>query len=332
MAVCGSCVLLGGLVLCFWLYLFQAAVGVRYLTVSVVQSWALRRLRVFFFFFQAEDGIRDLTVTGVQTCALPISCFRLRWHVLLRHRDDLRLIVEAIRVRRRYRHALFVSGLQAGQRLLQAGNDLVDAVHVGERRLAGGAVRDRLVRQCERILHGHSHPVRDLRRLLVSGLTVQPRPAHDQRRRHRRNPYPLHGPLLSSVIYGQLSTASLRFERKNSPRSDKESGKMRVAMKLHPVILPLTTEEQGLRGRARLQAQSRRAREALARSCEASGVRLGPLEKGDRNTPLPFQGTFWSLSHKPRFVAAVVGSAPIGIDIEEITPRTEGLQIGRAHV
>ena len=100
---------------------------------------------------------------------------------------------------------------------------------------------------------------------------------------------------------------------------------MRVAMKLHPVILPLTTEEQGLRGRARLQAQSRRAREALARSCEASGVRLGPLEKGDRNTPLPFQGTFWSLSHKPRFVAAVVGSAPIGIDIEEITPRTEGL-------
>src|SRR5688572_31970789 len=26
----------------------------------------------FFFFFQAEDGIRDLTVTGVQTYALPI--------------------------------------------------------------------------------------------------------------------------------------------------------------------------------------------------------------------------------------------------------------------
>src|SRR2546430_12477763 len=28
---------------------------------------------VFVFFFQAEDGIRYLTVTGVQTCALPIS-------------------------------------------------------------------------------------------------------------------------------------------------------------------------------------------------------------------------------------------------------------------
>lgn len=100
---------------------------------------------------------------------------------------------------------------------------------------------------------------------------------------------------------------------------------MRAAMKLYPVILPLTTEEQRLRGHARVRAQSRRAREALARSCEASGVRLGPLVKGDRNTPLPFHGTFWSLSHKPRFVVAVVGPAPIGIDIEEITPRTEGL-------
>src|SRR2546427_298853 len=29
-----------------------------------------------FFFFQAEDGIRYLTVTGVQTCALPISICR----------------------------------------------------------------------------------------------------------------------------------------------------------------------------------------------------------------------------------------------------------------
>src|SRR5580693_2929713 len=31
------------------------------------------QLIVFFFFFQAEDGIRYGTVTGVQTCALPIS-------------------------------------------------------------------------------------------------------------------------------------------------------------------------------------------------------------------------------------------------------------------
>src|SRR2546430_4129614 len=30
-------------------------------------------MRIRIFFFQAEDGIRYLTVTGVQTCALPIS-------------------------------------------------------------------------------------------------------------------------------------------------------------------------------------------------------------------------------------------------------------------
>src|SRR5207245_8549419 len=30
---------------------------------------------MFFFFFQAEDGIRYATVTGVQTCALPISLY-----------------------------------------------------------------------------------------------------------------------------------------------------------------------------------------------------------------------------------------------------------------
>src|SRR5256886_7557877 len=33
----------------------------------------LGRSGSWVFFFQAEDGIRYLTVTGVQTCALPIS-------------------------------------------------------------------------------------------------------------------------------------------------------------------------------------------------------------------------------------------------------------------
>src|SRR2546427_661551 len=33
------------------------------------------KLMAILFFFQAEDGIRYLTVTGVQTCALPISWF-----------------------------------------------------------------------------------------------------------------------------------------------------------------------------------------------------------------------------------------------------------------
>lgn len=96
-------------------------------------------------------------------------------------------------------------------------------------------------------------------------------------------------------------------------------------MALYPIILPLLPEDQKLRGRELVQAQRRRAREALALSCKASGISLGPLEKDGRDAPLPFNGTYWSLSHKPRFVAAVVGTSPIGIDIEEIKPRNEGL-------
>lgn len=95
---------------------------------------------------------------------------------------------------------------------------------------------------------------------------------------------------------------------------------------LHPVILPLSPEEGRLRGRAGVQARSRRAREALALSCGASGVSAGPFVKDERDAPLPFNGTYWSLSHKPRYVAAVVGPKAIGIDLEEIAPRNERLR------
>ncbi len=96
-------------------------------------------------------------------------------------------------------------------------------------------------------------------------------------------------------------------------------------MTLYPIILPLLPDDRKLRGRELLQAQRRRAREALALSCEASGTTLGPLEKDARDAPLPFNGIYWSLSHKPQFVAAVVARTPIGIDIEEIIPRTAGI-------
>ena len=96
-------------------------------------------------------------------------------------------------------------------------------------------------------------------------------------------------------------------------------------MKLHAVILPISPEDQRLRGRDRVLAQSRRAREALAFSCTATGVPLGPLTTDARGAPIPFDDTHWSLSHKTRFVAAVVGPVPIGIDIEEVRPRNEEL-------
>src|SRR3989475_1845120 len=51
-------------------FFFQAEDGIRYLTVTGVQTCVLPK---------EEDGIRDLTVTGVQTCALPIFKDSLGW-------------------------------------------------------------------------------------------------------------------------------------------------------------------------------------------------------------------------------------------------------------
>jgi 4'-phosphopantetheinyl transferase len=60
-------------------------------------------------------------------------------------------------------------------------------------------------------------------------------------------------------------------------------------------------------------------------SCIASGVPPGSFQKDHRDVPLPFDGTYWSISHKPRFVAAVISENPVGIDLEEILPRSESL-------
>src|SRR2546430_7824061 len=50
-----------------------------------VWGWGLR----MFFFFKAEDGIRDLTVTGVQTCALRIfEVVTIGTELLLGHTVD----------------------------------------------------------------------------------------------------------------------------------------------------------------------------------------------------------------------------------------------------
>ena len=89
--------------------------------------------------------------------------------------------------------------------------------------------------------------------------------------------------------------------------------------------MPISAADQELDGHERIEAQRRRAREALVQSCLASGVPAGPFAKDTRNVPLPFGGTYWSISHKPQYVAAVVSSSPVGIDLEEVTPRKRRL-------
>jgi 4'-phosphopantetheinyl transferase len=88
---------------------------------------------------------------------------------------------------------------------------------------------------------------------------------------------------------------------------------------LHPIILSVPPVS------GKLDAQRRVARQALALSCKTSGVPCGPFEKDVRDVPQPFDGIYWSLTHKPRYVAAVVARTPVGIDLEEIRPRDTAL-------
>jgi 4'-phosphopantetheinyl transferase len=54
-------------------------------------------------------------------------------------------------------------------------------------------------------------------------------------------------------------------------------------------------------------------------------VSLGELLKDEDDVPCPFNGNYWSLSHKPKCVTAVVSREKIGIDIEEIKPRSKSV-------
>jgi len=95
---------------------------------------------------------------------------------------------------------------------------------------------------------------------------------------------------------------------------------------LHPVVLAVPAAERRLKGRPKVQALRRNAREALALSAGYSELPLGPLEKDENGAPLPSNGIYWSLTHKSEFVAAVCSPHPVGIDIERLRPVSRGLE------
>jgi len=96
-------------------------------------------------------------------------------------------------------------------------------------------------------------------------------------------------------------------------------------MTLYPVILPVAEARHGLSGKEKVARLSGLAREALRMSAERSGVVTGQLVKDGDDIPCPFDGNYWSLSHKPGCVAAVVSRGEVGIDVEEIKPRSESV-------
>ena len=96
-------------------------------------------------------------------------------------------------------------------------------------------------------------------------------------------------------------------------------------MTLFPVILPVDEARNGLSGKEKVARLSSISREALNLSAQKSGVTLAELKKDEDDVPCPFDGNYWSVSHKPKCVAAVVSREKIGIDVEEVKPRSESI-------
>jgi len=94
---------------------------------------------------------------------------------------------------------------------------------------------------------------------------------------------------------------------------------------IYPVILSVPDSAKELTRRARVKYLSRHARQALEISAEKSGIKLGELIKENNGSPLPFDGNYWSVTHKPEYVGGVIASEQIGIDIEKIRPCSKGL-------
>jgi len=94
---------------------------------------------------------------------------------------------------------------------------------------------------------------------------------------------------------------------------------------IYPVILAVPDKEQQLKGREKVSFLSKHARKALEISAQKSRIQLTDLKKNEKGVPLPFNGHYWSLTHKSEYVAAVIASTPIGIDIEKIRSCSKAL-------
>jgi len=94
---------------------------------------------------------------------------------------------------------------------------------------------------------------------------------------------------------------------------------------IFPVILAVPAKDRRLKGRAKTAALSGHARRALQLSARKSGIILEALLKEENGAPLPFSGSYWSLTHKSAYVGGVVAGFRVGIDIERVRPVQDAL-------
>ena len=103
---------------------------------------------------------------------------------------------------------------------------------------------------------------------------------------------------------------------------------MKNKTNIYPVIMKISKwRYDSLTRKQRVGFLSDRARMALRISADKLGFGLDTafLKKDENSAPLPVNGFFWSLTHKPDFVGAVMSPWKIGIDIEKIKPCSEKL-------
>jgi len=95
---------------------------------------------------------------------------------------------------------------------------------------------------------------------------------------------------------------------------------------LRAVILSVPETARTLPPRERVTFLSRHARKALQISAAESHLTIGAALKDRDGRPRPVKGVYWSLTHKPAYVGAIVARKLIGIDIETMVQRkTEAL-------
>jgi 4'-phosphopantetheinyl transferase len=95
---------------------------------------------------------------------------------------------------------------------------------------------------------------------------------------------------------------------------------------LRAVILTVPETARTLPPRERVAFLSRHARKALQISAAESHLKIGAALKDRDGRPQPVKGVYWSLTHKPAYVGAIVALRRVGIDIETMVQRkTEAL-------
>ena len=91
-------------------------------------------------------------------------------------------------------------------------------------------------------------------------------------------------------------------------------------MIIQPMLTPIALDDS-LSGRDKVERQRLTARRALSICAEHCGVQDGPWEQDANRVPLPANGYYWSISHKPLMAGAVIADRPVGIDVEHVKPR-----------